>query len=133
MNCNSVWTRLQEIRILLRNSRTLNQLKDTLYDSVHQAITTHKRNPGPLVLLMELWESTWKERNAHIYSSFLGRLPSWVILKSTADHLKAMLEDNRSRRKARQLQQNVDELEFILKPWANLKIPGALSQSDAND
>lgn len=92
-----------------------------------------KRNPGPVVLLTELWTTNWNERNAQVYLHFLGQLPSWVILKNTSTHLKLMLEASTSSRKTRQLQKLVDELEFILRPWASHKIPEMMNGNDNND
>lgn len=88
-----------------------NRLQDTFYGSIKVAVLIQKRNPGPLIFLSEICGAIWRERNAHAYSNFLGRLSGWVILLNTSIHLEAMMAASNSQRKTRQLQRSVEEIE----------------------
>lgn len=102
--------RMYEIRTILIDTLTFNKLQDTLFESIHTTILLHKPNLGSSVLLIELCEANWKERNEYVYSQFLGRMPSWMILTKTAVHLKAMVGANKTTKKERKLLQVMEEI-----------------------
>lgn len=63
-SCSKVRSRWEEIKTLLRNTNTLNKPQGTLFEFIQTAIMLSERNPGPLVLITEICEALWKERNA---------------------------------------------------------------------
>lgn len=112
-----------EIRTLLQNSHTLNHLKYTLFHSISHAVMIQQRNLGPMLLLTKICDTNWKEWNSLVYPGFLNRLPCWVILKYTLDHLLAMATICKTARKPCQLQWCVDEFTFILQPPGQYRDP----------
>lgn len=91
-SCSKVTARWREVRSLLQGSQALSFSSQTLYEAITNDIQTHKTKPGPLILLMDMCSSIWKERNEGLasYSHFLGQLPGLVGLRKTEMHLKAM-------------------------------------------
>lgn len=82
---------------------------------------------------MELCKVNWDECNAHVYSHFLGRLPSWVILKNAGEQIRAITANSRSNKKIRKMENILEEITFVLRPLANLEVPCEMTQNEDDD
>lgn len=76
-NCIKDRSRWHKLKTLLQNTQTLKYLDGNFFESIQVAPKRHKKNPGPLVLLVELCSVNWNKRNAQVYAQFLGKLSSW--------------------------------------------------------
>lgn len=77
-SCCKVNERWKEVHNLLQGAPALMVNHHCLFKAITSAIHRHKCQPGPLILVRELCNSIWKERNEATYSNFLSRLPGWV-------------------------------------------------------
>lgn len=53
------------------------------------------------------------------------------MLLNTSVHLKAMIVASTSQKKMRKLQQVAEEIDFILKLWANIEIPEGMVNKES--
>lgn len=90
------WTLLGRIT---RGSKFIELQVDDPLTLITNAIRKQKRQPGRVILLMEICNSFWQERNQANFHNSRSKIPIRTILANTHFHLDTMIVSVTSRRK----------------------------------
>lgn len=91
--CNSVHRRWATIAVWLMGSRLApNFAKQSLREILYTGITRAQRNLVPLVIIVEMLASIWREHNFVTFRGDRSQIPIQRVLQTVETHCRALTE-----------------------------------------
>lgn len=109
--CRFVRRRWATIAVCLMGSRLAPPFtKGTLGEIIYARIWQAKRNPVPLVIIVEMVASIWRERNTISFRGDRSQIPISHLLRVAEDHGRALMMTSESERKRRMWERDLATL-----------------------